>query len=99
MFTLRNCKFQLRAIIMMGIPIFVLSFVPAMRAQGVTYDGCTDVRGIAVASVLNYGLYDVASATLAPTAPLSYFITPAFLLRLDGKPDCSSMHTSAAIMH
>lgn len=41
------------------------------RAQMITYDGCRDIRGVPVASVMDIGIRDVAVAGLAPNgAPI-----------------------------
>lgn len=49
-----------------GVVLVTLALWPARAARSqVTFEGCTDIRGIPVASVRNDGLNDVAMATLA----------------------------------
>jgi len=49
----------------------VLTLLVAVAAVGqITYDGCVDFRGQPVASVVRYGLGDVATATYANGAPI-----------------------------
>src|SRR5688572_5140707 len=58
---------------MRGIGLAVIGIFAAARAVGaqVTFDGCVDYRGIAVASVRNDGINDVAIARSAPNgAPI-----------------------------
>lgn len=50
--------------LVLAIMLLLASFIPAY-AQ-VTFDGCVDIRGIPVASILSYGINDVAIASLAP---------------------------------
>lgn len=45
----------------------------------ITYDGCTDFRGIPVASILSYGINDVAVASLAPNGAPVVQYNPAVL--------------------
>jgi hypothetical protein len=46
--------------------VLALSMVSTACFAQVTYEGCRDVRGIPVASMVNFGLNDVAMANLAP---------------------------------
>ena len=55
----------------LALGIVFLALPSSLHGQGVTYDGCVDMRGIPVASVLDYNLNDVATAALAPNgAPI-----------------------------
>lgn len=50
--------------------VWLLSTAPAI---GQTFEGCRDVNGIAVASVSNPGLQDVAQATILNGSPIIYY--------------------------
>ena len=50
-------------LVFLAVVFFALS--PAISAQ-VTFDGCLDIRGMAVASIPNNNLNDVAMAVLSP---------------------------------
>lgn len=59
---------------MLQIAIAILTSTAATLSAQITYDGCVDFRGAAVASVSRPGLGDVASATYAPNgAPVIYY--------------------------
>lgn len=50
--------------------IAVLIFSTATAAQRVTFDGCSDINGVQVASVSNTSIQDVAMATIASGRPI-----------------------------
>jgi len=56
--------------------------VPATAAAQVTFDGCSDFRGIAVASIMNTNLPDVAAANWAPNGAPIIMYNPYVLARL-----------------
>jgi hypothetical protein len=57
------------------VAVTALSLASWSSAFGqVTFDGCVDARGLPVASIPNYGLNDIASATLDPAGrPVIYY--------------------------
>ena len=58
-----------RAVVLALLSVTVLTMVA--NAQLITFDGCRDIRGIPVASVMDHNVRDVAVAGLAPNgAPI-----------------------------
>lgn len=51
----------------------------------VTFEGCVDIRGLPVASVLNYNVPDVAMANLAPNGAPVIQYNPMVLARLSAQ--------------
>lgn len=63
----------------------VLAVPASARGQTITYEGCTDYRGLPVASVPNPDIQDVAVATTtAANRPIIYF-NPTLMQKLNPK--------------
>lgn len=58
--------------------LLFLAFCKSSSAQ-ITYDGCTDFRGMAVASVANTSIQDIAVATYMPNGAPLIIYNPAIL--------------------
>jgi hypothetical protein len=91
----------------MRVNLFVLTLLilAAPLSAQISYEGCTDARGIPVATVLDFYLGDVAQATLAPNgAPIIRYnpralspITPPVVLTWFYLHECAHQATGQVL--